>query len=57
VEKFISAHMVVLSGTDFFTAEVFTWRSLVTYYVLFFLHLETYRVTLAGITGTPLRPG
>ena len=27
-----------------------TWRGLTTYYVLFFLHLETRRVTLAGIT-------
>jgi hypothetical protein len=30
-----------------------TWRGLATYYVLFFLHLETRRVTLAGITRHP----
>ena len=42
--------MAVLAGTDFFTVEVLTWRELVTYYVLFFLHLETRRVTIAGIT-------
>ena len=30
-----------------------TWRGLVTYYVLFFLHLETRRVTIAGITDQP----
>ncbi len=30
-----------------------TWRGLVTYYVLFFLYLETRRVTLAGITPHP----
>ena len=30
----------VLAGTDFFTVEVLTWRGLVTYYVLFFIHLE-----------------
>src|SRR6516225_423961 len=49
-KDFISAHMAVLAGTDFFTVEVLTWRGLTTYYVLFFLHLETRRVTLAGIT-------
>jgi putative transposase len=32
---------------------VLTWRGLATYYVLFFLHLETRRVTLAGITQHP----
>jgi hypothetical protein len=40
-------------GLIFFTVEVLTWRGLVTYYVLFFLHLETRRVTLAGITRHP----
>src|SRR6476469_4976531 len=52
-KQFIAAHMAVLAGTDFFTVEVLTWRGLVTYYVLFFLHLETRRVTLAGITRHP----
>src|SRR5262245_28853621 len=51
--EFIRRHMDVLAGTDFFTVEVLTWRGLVTYYVLFFLHLETRRVTLAGITRHP----
>lgn len=50
---FISAHMDVLAGTDFFTVEVLTWRGLVTYYVLFFLHLESRRVSVAGITRHP----
>ena len=45
--------MAVLAGTDFFTVEVLTWRGLVTYYVLFFLHLETRRVTLGGQTRHP----
>src|SRR3954464_6456231 len=49
----IAAHMAILAGTDFFTVEVLTWRGLVTYYVLFFLHLETRRVTFAGITRHP----
>jgi homeodomain-containing protein len=52
-KDFIAAHMAILAGTDFFTVEVLTWRGLVTYYVLFFLHLETRRVTFAGITRHP----
>src|SRR5881227_428472 len=45
--EFIRSHIAVMAGIDFFTVEVLTWRGLVTYYVLFFLHLETRRVTLA----------
>ena len=52
-KEFIRSHMAVLAGIDFFTVEVLTWRGLVTYYVLFFLHLESRRVTLAGITRHP----
>ena len=52
-KDFIAAHMAVLAGVDFFTVEVLTWRGLATYYVLFFLHLESRRVTLAGITRHP----
>ena len=50
---FIRRHMDVLAGTDFFTVEVLTWRGLVTYYVLFFMHLDSRRVSLAGITDHP----
>jgi putative transposase len=50
---FIRSHMAVLAGIDFFTVEVLTWHGLQTYYVLFFLHLETRRVTVAGITRHP----
>jgi putative transposase len=50
---FIRSHMAVLAGIDFFSVEVLTWRGLATYYVLFVLHLETRRVTLAGITRHP----
>lgn len=52
-KDFIAAHMAVLAGVDFFTVEVLTWRGLATYYVLFFLHLESRRVSLAGITRHP----
>ena len=45
--------MNVLVGADFFTVEVLTWRGLVTYYVLFFLHLGSRRVRVAGITRHP----
>jgi transposase InsO family protein len=42
-----------LAGTDFFTVEVLSLRGLVTYYVLFFIHLESRRVNIAGITIHP----
>jgi transposase InsO family protein len=45
--------MDVLVGTDFFTVEVLTLQGLVTYYVLFFIQLESRRVCLAGITPHP----
>jgi putative transposase len=50
---FIRTHLALLAGTDFFTAEVLTLRGLVTYYVLFFIHLERRRVYIAGITVHP----
>ena len=45
--------MAVLAGTDFFTVEVLTLRGLVTYYVLFFIHFESRRVEVSGITPHP----
>jgi hypothetical protein len=53
---FIRTHLALLTGTDFFTAEVLTLRGLVTYYVLFFIHLESRRVDIAGITVHPDEP-
>jgi putative transposase len=50
---FIRTHMAVLAGTDFFSVEVLTLRGLVTYYVLFFIHLESRKVEIAGITQHP----
>ena len=52
-KDFIAAQMAVLAGIDFFTVEVLTWRGLATYYVLFFVQLESRRVHLAGITKHP----
>jgi putative transposase len=39
---------VLLAGTDFLAAEVLTLRGLVTCYVLFFIHIESRRVAIAG---------
>jgi hypothetical protein len=52
-KDFTAAHRNVLAGADFFTVEVLTWRGLVTYYVLFFIHLESRRVNVAGVTRHP----
>ena len=50
---FIRVHMAVLAGTDFSSVEVLTLRGLVTYYVLFFIRLESRHVEVAGITQHP----
>src|SRR5262249_23968743 len=52
-KEFIRTHMDVLVATDFFTAEVWTLGGLVTYYVLFFLHLGSRQVSVAGVTPHP----
>ena len=52
-KDFIASHMAVLAGTDFFTVEELTWRGLATYYVLFFIQLESRRISLAGLTKHP----
>jgi transposase len=52
-KEFIRTHLGVLVATDFFTAEVWTLGGLVTYYVLFFLHLSSRRVHIAGVTPHP----
>ena len=36
MKDFITAHMDILAGVDFFTVEVLSWPGLVTYCVLFF---------------------
>ena len=47
----------VLFATDFFTAEVWTLGGLVTYYVLFFLHLGSRKIHVAGVTHIRMRRG
>jgi putative transposase len=52
-KEFIRTHLDVLVATDFFTAEVWTLGGLVTYYVLFFIHLGSRKVHIAGVTPHP----
>src|SRR5262249_2177023 len=52
-KEFIRTHMDVLIATDFFTAEVWTLGGLVTYYVLFFIHLGSRKMHIAGVTPHP----
>jgi len=54
--EFIRSHMDVLVATDFFTTEVWTLGGLVTYYVLFFIKLDTREVHIAGVTPHPTEP-
>jgi transposase len=55
-KEFIRTHMDVLVATDFFTAEVWTLGGLVTYYVLFFIHLGSRHIHVAGVTPHPNEP-
>src|SRR5918996_3952607 len=52
-KAFIRTHMEVLWATDFFSTEVWTLGGLVTFYVLFFIKLDTREVRIAGVTAHP----
>jgi putative transposase len=52
-KQFLQSHLEVTWATDFFTEEVWTLSGLVTCYVLFFLHLGSRRVWIAGCTLQP----
>lgn len=52
-KQFIESHMDVIWAADFFTEEVWSLRGLVTCYVLFYIHLGTRRVRVAGCTPHP----
>ncbi|HBO45110.1 MAG TPA: integrase, partial [Planctomycetaceae bacterium] len=54
--EFIARHIKTLWATDFFTKTVWTLGGPVTYYVLFFIHLHTRRVHIAGMTPSPDGP-
>ena len=51
--EFIRRHKDVLWATDFFTTEIWTAAGLTTFYVLFFIHLQTRRLVLGGLTRNP----
>jgi len=52
-KEFIRTYMDVLVATDFFTTAVWTLGGLVTYYILFFIHLGSRQVFVAGVTPHP----
>lgn len=51
--EFIRRHKDVLWATDFFTAEIWTQAGLTTFYVLFFIQVQTRRIVLGGVTRAP----
>ena len=50
---FIRSNLSVLAATDFFTAEVWPSRGLITYYVLFVMRVAQRRIQVLGITSAP----
>jgi transposase InsO family protein len=50
---FLKAHWKAIAASDFFSVEVWSWRGLVTHYILFVIDLATRRVVIAGITTNP----
>ena len=48
---FLKAHWK--AAADFFSVEVWSWRGLMTHYVLFVVELATRRVRIAGLTVQP----
>jgi putative transposase len=51
--EFVKIHWKTIWATDFFTQTVWTMRGPVVYYVLFFIHIQSRRVHLAGMTPNP----
>ena len=51
--EFIKSHQDVIAACDFFTAEVLTPVGLMTYYVLFFIHIGSREIHIAGATINP----
>lgn len=52
-KEFINSHLDCTWATDFFTEEIWTRVGLVICYVLFFIHLATRSVHIAGCTHNP----
>jgi putative transposase len=53
--EFIRIHLALLAGIDISAAEVFV-RGFVTFYLLFFIYLESSRVDISKITNCPSKP-
>ncbi len=51
--KFLKVHLAVTVATDVLTQEVITAKGYVTYYILFFIRLDTRCVYVASITQYP----
>ena len=50
---FIKNHQDIIAACDFFTTEVITSFGLITYYVMFFIHIGSKEVYIAGIILNP----
>jgi len=50
---FLKAHWKAIASSDFFAVDVWSWRGLVTYCILFVIDLATRHVVIAGITTNP----
>lgn len=55
-DRFMKRHIDTLWACDFFTKDVWTAFGKATYYVLFFIHVGTRKVRVAGITCQPNGP-
>lgn len=51
--SFIRQHTDVLLATDFFTTEVWTEFGLTTFCILFFIHIKTRKIVIAGAIDHP----
>jgi putative transposase len=54
-KQFLQSHLEMTWATDFLTEEVWTMGGMVTFYILFFLHLGSRQVWIAGWTPQPHR--
>jgi putative transposase len=54
-DEFITRHAKTLWACDFFSAKTWTLRGVVDLYILFFIHVGTRRVHVAGVSTNPDR--
>jgi putative transposase len=54
-DEFITRHAQTLWACDFFSARTWTLRGVVEVYILFFIHVGTRRVLIAGVSTNPDR--